>query len=411
MTFIDFIQASPTSYHAVQVIADRLRQAGFEELDEATPWEEVAGERFVIREGGLIAWRTPSSVNESSGLRIVATHSDSPALKLKPSWSFNCGPYSLTDAEVYGGPRLSTWLDRELKVAGRVIMRDLEVRLIETEPMLRISTVAPHLTRHDSDPELDRQQDLAAIFTLDQDASIADAIWQQAGFDPDAVLASDLFMVPAQASEIFGANDEFLASYRLDNLASTYEGFQALLVAQESADVQVLAVFDHEEIGSGTLSGARGPFLEDVLRRLGAGLGFDQDAYLAWLRRGWCLSSDVAHAVHPTRPQFYEPRNFPVLGQGPVLKVNANGRYASDGLGAAIWERACRQADVPHQVYLNNGKIPGGSTVGPLTATRIGIRTFDVGIPILSMHSAREMCALADDEAMTKAMTAFLAAS
>lgn len=409
-TFAQFISASPTSYHAAHNIAELLNVRGFTQLDEASRWGAGSAAHYVIRDGGLIAWRAPENPTDQTGLRIVATHDDSPALKLKPSASFKVGDYTMADVEVYGGPQLQTWLDRELLVAGRLIDNQQRTILVRTDPIMRISTLAPHLTRQAGVLELDRQQDLAPVFETGPDArELREYLCEAAGVHPDAVLGADLFVVPSQEPAVFGSKRQYFASYRLDNLASVYSGLFAFLRAEASHDVQVFAAFDHEEIGSGTISGAQGPFLGDVLTRIGTGLGFDADAQLAWRRRGSCLSADVAHAVHPTRPGFYDPRNFPVLDGGPVLKINASGRYGTEGWGEAIWRRACQVAGVPTQVFVNNNTIAGGTSVGPLVARQLGVRTVDVGTAIAAMHSAREMCGTCDPQMMSQAMGAYWA--
>lgn len=401
-----FVSASPSSYHAAAEVARRLAAAGFAEQAETEPWAP-GGARFVVRDGAVIAWRVPDAPVAAAGFRIVGAHTDSPGFKLKPQPSAYAFGWSQAGMEVYGGPLLNSWLDREFGLAGRVVTRSGDVRLVSTPAWLRIPQVAPHLDRSVNDSlHLDRQVQLKPVFgtaSLDILAAVAGSL----GLHSDEIDSHDLFAAVSEPPAVIGVTGEFLASPRLDNLSSVHAGLVALTAAPASDQVQVLACFDHEEIGSGSRSGASGPFLESVLRRIAAALGWDGDAWHRALAASFVISADAGHAIHPNYPQLHDPDHRPTVNAGPLLKVNANQRYTTEGPSAARWLRICRAAGVPTQPFVSNNSVPCGSTIGPLTATRLGIESVDVGIPLLSMHSARELCGVADPAWLAGALEAF----
>jgi aspartyl aminopeptidase len=403
-----FVTASPSSYHAAAEVARRLTEAGFTEQAEADPWV-AEGARFVVRDGAVIAWRTPQPTGAPAGFAIVGAHTDSPGFKLKPEPSAYAFGWSQAGMEVYGGPLLNSWLDREFGLAGRVVTRDGEVRLVSTPAWLRIPQVAPHLDRSVNDSlHLDRQVQLKPIFgtaSVDVLAAVAAGV----GLHRDEIDFHDLFAAVAEAPAFIGVTGEFLASARLDNLSSVHAGVVALAGAAASDRVQVLACFDHEEIGSGSRTGASGPFLETVLRRIASALGWGDDDFHRALAASFVVSADAGHAIHPNYPQLHDPDHRPTVNAGPLLKVNANQRYTTEGPSAARWLRICRAAGVPTQPFVSNNSVPCGSTIGPLTATRLGIESVDVGIPLLSMHSARELCGVQDPGWLAQALGAFYA--
>jgi aspartyl aminopeptidase len=358
------------------------------------------GGHYIVRGGAVVAWQIPAGVDAATaGFRIVGSHTDSPGLKLKPRGDID-GPAGWKQAgvEIYGGAILDSWLDRELRLAGRIVLADGTEQLVATGPVLRVPHLAIHLDRKvNSDPALDRQAHLQPVFAVGEGApEVLDVVASAAGVAAADIVAHDLITVDAQHGEIFGARGDFLAAGRMDNLSSVFTSLEALLAAGDSRDIRVLAAFDHEEVGSATTSGAAGPVLEDILVRIAAGLGADIAATRAMYARSTCASADAAHSVHPNYAGKHDAVNRPVMNGGPVLKVNANQRYATDAVTAAAWRRACAAAGVPDQVFAGNNDVPCGSTIGPITATRLGIPTVDVGIPLLSMHSAREMAGVAD---------------
>ncbi|HWU45819.1 MAG TPA: M18 family aminopeptidase [Humibacter sp.] len=410
-----FVTASPSSYHAAAEAALRLDDAGFIRLAEADEWPQGAGRRYVVRDGAIVAWVQPESATATTPFRILGAHTDSPAFKLKPKPTIGSNGWLQAGVEVYGGPLLNSWLDRELELAGRLVTRDGEEHLVRTGPFLRIPQLAVHLDREVNDGlKLDRQNHLNPVFGVG-DLAQADLIGHLAGIaqvNASDVAGYDLLTADTQAPRRFGADAELFASGRLDNLSSVHAGLLALLSASgeagaDAAPISVLAAFDHEELGSQSRSGASGPLLDDILTRIGASLGAAPDQRLRAYAASWCLSADAGHSVHPNYAERHDGANRPIAGGGPLLKINANQRYATDATGAALWARVCRSAGVGYQEFVSNNSIPCGSTIGPLTATRLGIRTVDVGIPLLSMHSARELCHVDDPLALSAAIGAF----
>ncbi|GAA3608206.1 M18 family aminopeptidase [Agrococcus terreus] len=398
-----FIAASPSSYHAAAEVARRLEDAGFERRDEAEAWSTGAGKHLVVREGAVIAWVVPAGATATSPVRIFGAHTDSPGFKLKPQPSTGAHGWLQAGVEIYGGPLLNSWLDRELRLAGRLVLDDGSVVLADSGPLLRLPQLAIHLDREANDHlALDKQRQTQPVWGLGaaDSADLLAEVAGTAGVDAGRIRGWDLVTADAARGAVFGKDDAFFAAGRLDDLASVHAGVVALIAAaadETAADhIPVLAAFDHEEIGSATRSGAAGPFLEEVLERIGLGLGASREERMRALAASWCVSSDVGHSVHPNYAEKHDPVVQPVLGSGPILKVNANQRYTTDGVGSAAWLGWCDAAGVTSQSFVSNNTVPCGSTIGPITATRIGIRTVDVGIPILSMHSARELAGTSD---------------
>jgi len=416
--FRQFVHASPSAFHAVAEVARRLESAGFVRLDEGS--EGLTPDRgFAVRDAAIVAWLRPEGAPSDTPFRMVGAHTDSPGFKLKPRASFSSHGWLQAAVEVYGGPILASWLDRELELAGRLVLRDGSERLVRTGPLLRIPHLAIHLDRSVNEGlQLDKQRHTAPVL-----ATTTGVIASASGPDPllahlaglagvgiEEIAGHDLVTVDSAAPATFGLDGELLASPRLDNLASVHSALVAFLAddggdrAGEAGAVRVLAAFDHEEIGSVSRSGADGSFLEDVLARL---TGFDPAARARAFAGSWLVSSDVGHSVHPNYAERHDPTQQPVAGGGPILKVNANQRYTTDAHGSAMWSRACRAAGVSEQVFVSNNAMPCGSTIGPMASARLGIRTVDVGIPILSMHSARELCHTADLVSLTAALHSF----
>ena len=421
-----FVMESPSSYHAAEAVARRLVAAGFTQLGEHQDWSaapESAGPgRYVlVRDGAVLAWIVPEGATPSTPVRILGAHTDSPGFKLKPRSTVLSHGWVQAGTEVYGGPLLNSWLDRELRLAGRLVTRDGATHLAATGPVARIPQLAVHLDRQVNEGlKLGKQAHTAPVLSLAgsaQEAAEADVlkvIADAAGVAADEVDGYDVVVADSQQPGVFGAEGEFFASGRLDNLSSVHAGLVALEQAAEEAAqgevIPMLAAFDHEELGSASRSGAAGPFLEEVLGRIYAGLGATVTQRAQALAASWHLSSDAGHAVHPNYAERHDPANRPLPNGGPLLKINANQRYTTDAPGAAMWARVCRDAGVPSQEFVSNNDIPCGSTIGPITATRLGIRTVDVGIPLLSMHSAREMCGVEDVAYLTRAVRSFFTA-
>jgi aspartyl aminopeptidase len=426
----DYVSSSPSSFHAAHEGARRLAEAGFTGLDELQPWEATAGKFYIVRDGALIAWVTPADAGPTTGFNILGAHTDSPSFKLKPKPTTGRFGWLQAGVEIYGGPLLNSWLDRELQLAGRLVMLDGTQHLTATGPMLRFPQLAIHLDRAVNEGlTLDKQQHMNPVFGLgdpggeDLLAVLAERIsGEGAPVDPAQIGGYDVVIADTQPPAVFGVRSEFFASGRLDNLSATHAGITALIahadasdggsaVSGESSPIAVLAAFDHEEIGSASRSGACGPVLEDVLVRISDGLGASASQRRQAFAASFCVSADAGHAVHPNYAERHDPVNRPVLNGGPLLKINANQRYATDAAGAALWARLCGEAGVPFQEFVSNNVMPCGSTIGPLTATRLGIRTVDVGVPLLSMHSARELCGVEDPHRLARVTELFFGAA
>ncbi|MDN5738707.1 MAG: M18 family aminopeptidase [Brevibacterium aurantiacum] len=431
----DFISSSPSSYHATATAAARLEAAGFCRLNERKVWSLEPGQgHYVIRDGAIIAWRTPAGKADAAetdaseqsdnsggrlttipGFRVFGSHTDSPAFKLKPGDEFTTEGTRQIGVEIYGGPLLNSWLDRELALAGQLSLADGSVVLAQTPPIARIPQLAIHLDRQVNDGlTLDKQRHTTPIIGLADlaEADVIEILAASAEVDPEQVVGHDVYTIPVQSPGLFGAQEEFFAAPRLDNLLSVHAGVNALVdVDAASLDsIALFAGFDHEEIGSNSRSGACGPLLADVTERIIASLfpGSTRSEYLAALASSICVSSDAGHAAHPNYPERHDPHVRPRLGGGPLLKLNAQQRYATDAVGTAAWSQACAAAGVEYQNFVSNNAMPCGSTIGPLTATRLGMTTVDVGPALYSMHSAREMVAISDVVALGAAATTFL---
>lgn len=418
--FARYVEASPSSYHAVEAAAELLLTAGFAEVAEAEAWSPLtAGSAgFVRRDGALIAWRAGAAPSATGPVRVLGCHTDSPGFVLKPRPDFSTEGWAQAAVEVYGGPLLNSWLDRDLAFAGRLVTRQGSAHLVRTGAVARIPQLAIHLDREaNAGLKLDRQRHTQPVIGVSglggvagAGAPVLDLLADAAGIPVAEIAGADVRLADTQAPARLGVSGELLASPRLDNLSSVFAGLTALLEGETApGTLSLLAAFDHEELGSESRSGASGPFLEEVLGRLFAGLGAGPEERARAFAGSWCLSADAGHAVHPNYPERHDPHVRPQPGGGPMLKVNANQRYASDAHGAALWLRCAEAAGVATQTFVSNNEIPCGSTIGPLTATRTGIRTVDVGVPLLSMHSARELAHVDDLHALGRIAASFFA--
>jgi aspartyl aminopeptidase len=408
-----FVDASPSPFHAVAEMARRLSAAGFTELTERDPWElSPGGQHYVIRDGGsLIAFRIGSAPLPDAGLRLVGTHTDSPTFKVRPRYEVRRSGYRLVGVEPYGGLLAHTWLDRELTVAGRLALRDGTVhRVVLPGGAVRLPSLAIHLDRSVREGlVLDPQAHLVPVWgpDLEDEPSLVSALAEAADVAADDVLGHDLVLADTQPAAATGADGSWVAAPRLDNLGSCHSATLALLAASPQPQTQLLVANDHEEVGSGSAEGARGSFLADVVARLVAATGGTgpQDLHVA-VARSHLASADMAHAQHPTHAERHEPLHTPVLGGGPVLKLNANQSYATDARSGAWFTARAAEAGVPVQHFVTRADLPCGSTIGPLTAMRLGISTVDIGSPMLAMHSCRELASAADVPLMVRALTA-----
>lgn len=396
----DFIDRSPTPFHAVENIVTELEAAGFVAFDRMV--EPMSGKHYVRREGSLIAW--VDGRNPRDPIRIISAHTDSPTLRIRPRPDTTSAGIDQLGVEVYGGALLNSWLDRDLGIAGRVTIRDgSELRPVlyrSQGPQLRIPQLAIHLDRSITDQGLllDRQKHTIPIWSLGgTKTSFRDWLGAELGVDGGDVMGWDLSCFDHQPHSVIGRENEFLCVGRLDDLASCHAGMRALTDLDDDVRVPaVLMLFDHEEVGSATATGAVSAHAAHVLERRAAALGIDRSRWLQTLGGSVMASADMAHATHPNYPDRHEPSHPIALGGGPVIKYNENARYATDGNTAALFKMACEAAGVPWQEYSHRGDIPCGSTIGPLLSSGLGVGTVDVGAPQLSMHSAREMMAISD---------------
>ncbi|MFT4200938.1 M18 family aminopeptidase [Gordonia sp. (in: high G+C Gram-positive bacteria)] len=409
-----FIDASPSPFHVCATVAAQLSDAGFTELAETQEWPAAGGAYFVRRGGSIIAWR--SGRGDHAVFRIVGGHTDSPNLRVKQQIDRTAAGLATVALEPYGGAWLNSWLDRDLGLSGRVSVLRADGPVEELvgfdEPLLRVPQLAIHLSEDRKGVSPDPQRHLDAIWSTDPDGpGLSDFLADHLGARPDDLLGWELMVHDVEPSRIVGSRRDLLSAPRLDNQATCYAGLRALLDAGETLaplpSTQVLALFDHEEVGSGSQRGAASDFLVSVCERIVLAAGGDRQDFLRTMAGSICVSGDMAHATHPNHPERHEPGHLIALGGGPVLKVNQNLRYASDAEGAGVFEQACRTAGVPLQRYVHRADLPCGSTIGPITATRTGLVTVDVGAPQLAMHSAREVMAVADVPMYSAALQAF----
>ncbi len=405
----DFIKRSPTAYHATEAVRQRLLGEGYVELYESDPWTLREGGKYFVTRGGssLIAFRAVAS---PKGFMIAAAHTDSPTFRVKLSGEKR-GVYSRLDVEKYGGMIYYSWLDRPLSVAGRVVVRTesgAEVRLVNIDrDLVSIPSLAIHLNRTVNDgAALNPARDMLPMYSLGE-ADLASTVAESASVKKEDILSHDLFLYCRDEGRVFGERGEFILCPRLDDLESVYAATEGFLKADESQSMPVLAIFDNEEVGSETKQGAASTFLRDTLSRA---VGSEEN-YLCAVASGMMLSIDNAHALHPNRPEMSDPQNAPVLGGGIVVKFNASQRYATDGISHGIFVALCEREGVKLQRYYNRADLPGGSTLGSISDTRVSVSTVDIGFPQLAMHSANETAAVSDLDDMISATRAFFSAS
>ncbi|MGV0378666.1 M18 family aminopeptidase [Corynebacterium lehmanniae] len=398
--FIDFIAQSPSAFHASATVAERLQAAGFTRSISLDDGAHAPGGHLIERDGAVVAWWVPEKARPR--FRVVGSHTDSPGLMAKPDPDVVREGFRQAAVEVYGGPILASWFDRDLTFAGRVVTTDRTEHLVNTGPVARVPNLAIHLYRGDV-PEIDRQVHTQPILGVDR--PLLELAAESAGISASDIVAHELITADAQRGEVIG---DLLAAGRLDNLTSVWASLEAMLAAKDDAeDILVLAAFNHEEVGSASTAGAGGPLLERVLTTVAQGFGDPAEIIAGSIQ----VSADAAHAVHPNYPGKHDPTHHPLVNKGPVLKINANQRYASNAATETEWILACRAAGVPHQTFVGNNAVPCGSTIGPISSTRLGLPTVDVGVPLLSMHSARELCGVDDMDYFVRALTAFYAAA
>ena len=422
-----FLDASPVNFLAAANIADLLTQGGYRRIDPATPLGKVkAGDKFFAmkNDSSVYAFHIGSKPLADAGFRMICAHCDSPTFRIKPRAEMATeGGLVKLNTEVYGGPIMSTWFDRPLTLAGRVIVRGDDALHPRTlllhvkRPLLQISNLAIHFNRQVNDGvKLSRQKDVLPILgyitdELERDHMltrlIVSELAPQHGITEADILDFDLYLADATPACTFGLHDEFISSGRLDDLSMCFAGLEALLAAPAQEYTQVLAVFDNEETGSQTKQGAGSPFLASLLKRIALAQSHTEEAFWQAVERAFMVSADNAHAWHPNYAEKYDPTNHPMLGGGPVIKFNAAQKYASDAQSAAVFAEICREAGVPCQRFVNHSDVAGGSTLGNILASSLPLRGVDMGNAILAMHSCRETGSTADHAYCVKAFTHF----
>jgi aspartyl aminopeptidase len=412
---MSFLTASPSPYHAVASAAERLEKAGFRQVAETDAWDGTTGGRYVLRGGAIVAWYVPEGAAPHTPFRIVGAHTDSPNLRVKPQPDTGAHGWRQVAVEIYGGPLLNSWLDRDLGIAGRLTLRDGSTRLVNVDrPLLRVPQLAIHLDRSVTEGlKLDKQRHMLPVWGLGEDVRDGDLIAfleETAGLGAGEVTGWDLMTHSVEPPAYLGRDKELLAGPRMDNLLSVHAGVAALaaVAGGDLPYIPVLAAFDHEENGSQSDTGADGPLLGSVLERSVFARGGSFEDRARAFAATVCLSSDTGHAVHPNYAERHDPTHHPRVNGGPILKVNVNNRYATDGSGRAVFAAACEKANVPFQSFVSNNSMPCGTTIGPITAARHGIKTVDIGVAILSRHSARELCGVDDPHLLAGALAAFL---
>jgi aspartyl aminopeptidase len=415
MTFID---ASPSPYHAVQNAARELTQAGFQEQRPSAEWDNSTPRGFLTNGGALIAWDMPEDADPATPFSLITAHSDSPNLRIKARPDITRAGWAQLGVEVYGGALTNSWLDRDLGISGRVVLRDgssTRTQLILVQrPLLRVAQLAIHLDREYATEglNLDKQAHLSPIWGLgdETDGDFVRFVSEELSCDPEEILGWDVMTHDLTPSTLLGRDQEFLAAPRLDNLCSSFCGLRAMIdtADQDKPTVSVLVMFDHEEIGSTSSTGADAQLLNSTLERLVLARGGSREDFHRAAAGSYCVSADMAHAVHPNYLEKHEPEHHVQMNQGPVVKLNANVRYASDAQSSALFKLACERAGVELQEYVHRTNLGCGSTVGPVTAARLGLPVVDVGLALLSMHSARELCGAHDPAMMVGAMSEVL---
>ena len=420
---LDFLDASPVNFLAAQNIATELEKAGYRKLDPREPIGNVkAGDKLYVtkNDSSVYAFHIGRQPMAEAGFRMICAHCDSPTFRIKPNAEMLCeGGIVKLNTEVYGGPIMSTWFDRPLTIAGRVIVRGQDainpttLLLHVKRPLLQISNLAIHFNRQVNDGvKLSKQKDMLPILgiindELEKGNLLMNIICGELSIKPEQVLDFDLYLADATPACTFGVHDEFLSSGRLDDLSMCFAGLEAMIDTDTADATKVLAIFDNEETGSQTKQGAGSPFLAMMLQRIALAQSGSVEAWYQAIERAFMISADNAHAWHPNYSEKYDPTNHPVLGGGPVIKFNAAQKYASDAVSAAVFAEICRQADVPCQRFVNHSDVAGGSTLGNILASSIPLRGVDMGNAILAMHSCRETGSVADHLYTVKAFTQF----
>lgn len=413
---IEFIKKSPSVFHAVDALKTELKSEGFEELAEGKKWNIQKGSKYFVtrNHSSIIAFKVGEYLDDYS-FNIVASHCDSPSFKIKDNYKIEASKkYVQLNTEKYGGMIYSTWLDRPLSVAGRIIAKNggnFETVLVNIDKnLVLIPNVAIHMNKEiNSGMKYNEQVDLLPLYGICAEGkdSFMDLVSSYAGVQKDNIISTDLFLYNRTEPTVWGENDEFMSSPKLDNLQCAYATLQGFLRGSNTKSVNVYCCFDNEEVGSGTKQGAASTFLEDVLKRINDNLGKSSEEYLCALASSFLISADNAHAVHPNHPELSDPTNRVYMNEGIVIKHNANQKYTTDAVSSALFKEFCKRADVPYQNYTNRSDVAGGSTLGNIASSKVSINMVDIGLAQLSMHSSYETAGIKDTLYLIKATEEF----
>ena len=422
LDLIDFLYTSPTAYHSVKTVKERLDSNGFSEVKESDKWNlQKDGKYYIIKnDSALIAFTVGNGELEEDGFKLIGAHTDSPGFRIKANPEIVAeGKYLKLNTEVYGGPLLYTWFDRPLGIAGKVSLKGKsplkpEVKLVNiNKPLLIIPSVAIHMNRSVNEGfAVNKQKDTLPLLALinekfEKNNYLVNAIAKELNVDAESILGFDLGLYEIEKGALTGINEEFISAGRLDDMWMVYAGIKALIDSKSNKATKVMVCMDNEEIGSLTPQGANSALLLNILERIALALGKDREELHRALANSIMISADLAHAVHPNAEEKHDPTNRPVLGNGPVLKTAASGSYSTDSYNAAIFEGLCSAAKVPYQKFFNRSDVRGGTTIGPITSSLLTIPVMDMGAPLLSMHSIRELATVIDNVYSVKLFTEF----
>ncbi|BAH05119.1 M18 family aminopeptidase [Clostridium kluyveri] len=408
---IDYIYESPTAFHAVKNAVNLLKKSGFIEIKEENSWNLKKGGKYFItkNDSALIAFTVGNGEIEKDGFRIIGAHTDSPCFKIKPNADINVeNNYIKINTEVYGGPILNTWMDRPLAMAGRIVLKSKDPfyphsSLINiAKPLMIIPNLAIHMNRDvNSGIKLSKQKHMLPLLTLVNSNSknkhcLIEIICEELSIAKENILDFDLFLYEFGKGTIMGANREFISSGRLDDLSMVYSGIKSISDTKVKNSTNVMVCFDNEEVGSTTKQGANSPMLLSLLERIVFNLGKNKDQFYRAISKSFMISCDLGHALHPNYIEKSDPANRPIVNKGPIIKISASQSYTTDGVSGAIYKSICDRANIPVQIFVNHSDERGGSTIGPISSSHINMTCVDMGIPILSMHSIRELAGVKD---------------
>lgn len=422
---LEFINESPTAYHATNNVKKMLDESGFKELKESDTWKLNKGDKgYVIKnDSAIIAFEIGTGKIEEEGFRLIGAHTDSPCFKVKPAPEMVVeNKYIKLNTEVYGGPILNTWFDRPLSLAGRVTLKGVTpfkplTKLINiNKPLLVIPNLAIHMNRNVNEGyAINKQKDTLPLLGFinenlegnKEKTGILEIIKNQLKVEKEDILDFDLFLYEHERGCLLGLNEEMISASRLDDLWMVFSGVKALLESKQNKATKVMVCVDNEEIGSLTSQGARSSLLKNILERITLSLGKNKEEFFRTIAKSVMISADLAHAVHPNQVEKHDPTNRPVLGKGPVIKIAASGSYSTDSYASAIFQGICKEIKVPYQKFVNRSDVRGGTTIGPITSADLSIPVIDMGAAIIGMHSIRELASVKDNEYTIKAFTKF----